>query len=248
MGHAARVLAMTFDHAGRRLATMDGNGVLVIWDVNTGRILRRESEGTSMVRAVAITEGDRHVVTGTGSGLIVYDLEGNARPRVITIPQGAREFVIDYTRNDVIVAGADGALSRVSLGTLAAGERLEKAHDGAIEAIAISRDGRMLATGGRTDGQVFLRDAQSLDLLFALPPRAGIVKDLEFDASGRWLAMAGAAADITLWDLNLVHEELAAIGLAWDQPAPPVEPAANLAEIAERVRPEVPTVSRSSNR
>jgi hypothetical protein len=185
-------------------------------DVKTGRSLRRESEGTEMVRAVAIPEGDRYVVTGTASGLMVYDLERSGPARVVSIPQGAREFVIDRTRNDVIVAGADGALSRVSLATLTAGERLESAHDGAIEAIAISRDGRMLATGGRTDGRVLLRDARSFGLLFALPPRTGIVKVLEFHSSGRWLAIAGAAADITLWDLNLVHDELAAIGLAWD--------------------------------
>jgi hypothetical protein len=82
-----------------------------------------------------------------------------------------------------------------------------------------------------------------LVVLFALPPRTGIVKDLKFDATGRWLAMAGSAADVTLWDLNLVHGELTAIGLAWDQPVPAIGPATKLAEIAERVSPEVPTVS-----
>ncbi len=219
-GHGARVFGIAFDATGRRLATTDANGVLFIWEVDTGRILRRESVGAAMFRAVVFAEDGRHVVTGTHSGLIVYDLEGNAPPRVIPVPQGVRHFVVDRTRNDVVIAGVDGALTRVSLSTLAAGERLDNAHDRAIEAIAISRDGRMLATGGLTDGQIILRDAQNFGLLFALPPRTGIVKTLKFDATGQWLAMAGAAADITLWDLKLVHDELAAIGLAWDQPAP----------------------------
>ena len=37
-GHAARVFAITFDATGRRLATKDGDGVLFVWDVDTGRI------------------------------------------------------------------------------------------------------------------------------------------------------------------------------------------------------------------
>jgi hypothetical protein len=44
-----------------------------------------------------------------------------------------------------------------------------------------------------------------------------MVKELAFDATGRWLAIAGADSDVGLWDLELVHSELARLGLAWDQ-------------------------------
>ena len=150
--------------------------------------------------------------------------------------------MIDRTRNDVVVAGADGALTRVSLRTLTAGERLENAHDGAIEAIAISRDGRMLATGGRTDGQVLLRDAQSFGLLFVLPPRTAIVKDLEFDAErsmvgdGRRCCRHHALGSES--GSRRTRRDRSGLGPT----GAPIRPATNLAEIAERVRPEVPTV------
>ena len=48
-----------------------------------------------------------------------------------------------------------------------------------------------------------------------------MVKALAFDASGRWLAFAGADSDVNLWDMRMVHDELAAVGLAWDQAASP---------------------------
>ena len=59
---------------------------------------------------------------------------------------------------------------------------------------------------------------------FTFPTWTGLVKDLAFDASGRWLAFAGADSEIALWDLTLLHEGLEAVGLAWDQPRPAVVP------------------------
>ena len=246
-GHGARVFGITFDATGRRLATTDANGVLFIWEVDTGRISRRESVGAAMFRAVVFAEDGRHVVTGTHSGLIVYDLEGNAPPRVIPIPQGVRHFVVDRTRNDVVVAGVDGALTRVSLSTLAAGERLDNAHDRAIEAIAISRDGRMLATGGLTDGHILLRDAQNFGLLFALPPRTGIVKNLEVR---RHRSMVGDGRRCCRHHAlgsepgsRRTRRDRAGLGPT----GAPIQPATNRAEIPERVRPEVPTVWRGNH-
>ncbi len=242
-GHAAGVRSLAFDPSGRRLATGDSSGVLIIWDLTTGRILRRETVGPSWIWSIAFIDGGRRLVTEVSSGpVVLYDLEGADPPRRIAVPGGMRRFVVDRTRKDLIVAGNGGILTRVSLPDLAAGHHLDKGHDGAIESLALHPGGRLLATGGGTDRRIILRDAETFEPLLTLPTWTGMVKDLAFDATGRWLAMVGADSDVGLWDLGLVREELAAVGLAWDQPPPPVVSATDLTSSGGRFRTQVPVI------
>ena len=241
-GHAAGVLALAFDGTGRRLATGDKGGVLILWDAATGRPLRREVVGPSPIRSIAfLDEGRRLVTSATDGPIVVYDLGGSGPPRRVVVPGGARRFVVDRTRNDLIVAGSGNVLTRFSLGDFAPGQRLSKGHDGVIESLAIAPGGRLLATGG-DDRRIILRDATTFEPLATLPIWTGRVRDLAFDPSGRWLAIAGADSDVGLWDLGLVHDELAALGLAWDQAPPSVSSAGTFVRDGERLRPSVPII------
>jgi WD40 repeat protein len=222
-GHSTGIHALAFDPSGRRLASGDKSGALVIWDVATGRILRRETVGPSWIWSLVFLDEGRRLATAVSFGpVVVYDLEGNDPPRTVAVPGGMRRFIVDRARNDLIVAGNGGMLTRVSLRDLSVGHRLDKGHDGMIESLALHPGGKLLVTGGGTDRRIILRDAETFEPLVNLPSWTGMVKDLAFDASGRWLAIAGAASDVGLWDLGLVRDELDAAGLAWDRPAPAV--------------------------
>ncbi|QEH34977.1 Serine/threonine-protein kinase pkn5 [Aquisphaera giovannonii] len=242
-GHPANVArgALAFDPSGRRLATGDEGGLLLIWDVPTGRILRREALGTSSVLSVAFLGDGRHLLASEmrrGGSVTLFDLDGKEPPRRVIQPHGWNRFAVDARRNRAIVADFDGGLSIVPLPGLEGVRRLEGAHQGMVWALALSRDGRLLATGG-ADRLVILRDAATLEPLLTFPAWTGTVKDLAFDATGRWLAIAGADSDVGLWDLVLVRDELAPLGLAWDQPPPALASPADLAAMAERPRHQV---------
>ena len=112
-----------------------------------------------------------------------------------------------------------------------------------LSRLALHPDGKLLATGGGTDRRIILRDAATFEPLLTLPTWTGMVKDLAFDATGRWLAIAGADSDVGLWDLGLVRDELAAAGLAWDQPCRRGPTPTGLASATGgRSRPAIPVI------
>src|SRR5205823_6105069 len=123
-----------------------------------------------------------------------------------------RKLVVDQARGRLVVGLQSGALASLSLPDLTPGPRLEKAHRGSVDCLAVSPDGRLLATGG-ADHRVVLRDATSFAKLLEFPPWAGELRDLTFDARGRRLAVVGTESDVDCWDLAALHEGLTAIGL-----------------------------------
>jgi WD40 repeat protein len=241
-GHKADVCALAFAPSGDRLTSGDQAGAVILWDLESGRILRREKEGSSPVASVVFLDRGRQVLVGLERGEIsLFDLERSEPPRRVVWPGGCKGLVVDRHTNRAILGDSQGAVIALSLPDLKVVHRFAQGHEGSIITIALSPDERLLATSG-TDRRVALRDATTFEALFTFPAWTGIVRDLAFDVSGRWLAFASSDSDVDLWDLNLVHDELASLGLAWDQPAPAVASAAHLTHLGERSKPQVPVI------
>jgi WD40 repeat protein len=241
-GHNGVVPALAFNPSGRRLASGDGSGRVIVWDVATGRPLQQLQAGPSSIRSLAFLDGGRALVSAVADGpVVLFDLRSGEQEAQIALPGGLRRFVAEPARERLILAFSSGELCSLSMPDLTPGHRLERAHPTAIESLALSPDGRLLATGG-ADRRVVLRDPSTFEPLLAFPEWTGMVKDLAFTTSGRRLAYVGADSDIALWDLNLLHEGLQAAGLAWDQPAPAVAPTSVSAAEGEHLGSAVPVI------
>jgi WD40 repeat protein len=241
-GHKVGIPALAFDPSGRRLASGDRNGRIVLWDLATQQPVQQLQVGPSWVWSIAFLNDGRKLVSEVSNGpVVLFDLRSGKPEKTITLPGGIRRFIADSARKRLIVAFNNGGLCSLSIPDLTPGHRLEHAHPGAIESLALSPDGRLLATGG-ADRRVVFRDPVTFEPLLAFPEWTAMVKDLAFTPSARRLAYVGADSDIALWDLSLLHEGLQAAGLAWDQPAPAVVPASGLATEGEHLRPAVPVI------
>jgi len=234
------VNALAFDPTGERLACGDVAGNVVFWDVATSLPVQQFKTG-SPVRSIVFLDRPRSLVTHGTAALFLFDLE-SGQERTVDLPgANIRKLVVDRARSRVVVGLTSGAVVSFSLPDLTPGPRLENAHEGSVECLALSPDGRLLATGG-ADHRVVLRDARSFEPLLAFPLWAGELRDLTFDFKGRRLAVVGTESDVDLWDLAALHEGLSAIGLAWDQPARAAAPAPGPASESEHHQPAIPVI------
>ncbi len=75
-------------------------------------------------------------------------------------------------------------------------------HAGEVRCLALSGDGKILATGADQDTKVRLWDAQTLRPLAALAGHRAFVNCVAISSDGHWLASGSAYGDFLMWDLR----------------------------------------------
>ncbi len=237
------VYALAFDPTGERLACGDRVGHVVFWDLVTRRPVRQFVTG-SAVWSIVTLDHPRRLVTHGKDAVLLFNLESGELEKTVDLGGGGiRRLAADRARSRLVVGFGSGAIASLSLPDLTPGPRLDGAHHGNVDCLALSPDGRLLATGA-ADRRVVLRDAISFETLLSFPLWTGTLRDLTFDSTGRRLAIVGTNCDVDLWDLAALSDGLADLGLAWDRPAPAVVSSTGPAPAGEPLRPAVPVIRR----
>jgi serine/threonine protein kinase/WD40 repeat protein len=235
------VQALAFDPTGKRLACGDVAGTVAVYDLATSRPARPAPKFVTGAEVHAVIFLERGLVTHGKDAVLLFNLESGKLERKVDLPGGGiRMLVADRARGRLVVGFQSGAIGSLSLPDLTPGARLEKAHAGSVDCLALSPDGRLLATGSRH--RVVLRDARSFETLLAFPLWAGTLRDMTFDSRGRRLAIVGTDSDVDLWDLGALRHGLKAVGLDWCRPAPAAVPGPG--PEGEHHRPAVPVIRR----
>ncbi|HEX8199612.1 MAG TPA: WD40 repeat domain-containing protein, partial [Isosphaeraceae bacterium] len=215
---------LAFDPSGRRLATGGPEGTVVLRDVSTGRPDPPLRVGGGPVVSVAFLAGGAHLVAGDQRGnLALFDLRGGAEPRRVALPRGLQRLAVAPDGSLLAAVGTGGDLSVLTLPDLKPSVTLAGLPSSANLIVAWSPDHRLLATGDG-EGRVVLRETTTLRALLTLPARDGPIRDLAWSPDGRCLAVCGQQEDATLWDLPLIHRQLAEVGLDQGLPWPPAGP------------------------
>ncbi len=173
-GHQGTVMGVAFSPDGKRLATGDALGRILLWDLATGSSLA-DFRGDSLgLRALAFTPDNRKLASaGTGDKDVkIWD---------VALPEAS-----DPNRPP----------EPVRLATLSVSEN-------PVWNMAISPGGRLLATAAR-DGTVMLWDIASATphALVTLQAHRGSVGSVAFSPDGRTLATVGEDRLGKVWDLG----------------------------------------------
>jgi WD40 repeat protein len=207
-GHTAGVLGLRFSHDGATLASAGWDDTAIVWDLATGRARETLRGHAAAVTAVAFSPDDRTLYTASSDrSVLVWDLAGDRR---LGRPFTAGKWVSSRgfgTSQSLGNGGAllarghdDGTVTLIDLARRAPVGTPLRAHRGAVRAVTLSQDGRLLATA----------DAQTVivwDLATRRPTRPPIqaftdILALAISADGRTLAIGDHVGRVTLRDLT----------------------------------------------
>lgn len=148
-----KVTAVAFCPTDGSLAVSGGTDKAVkLWDVRTGKLLKRFDGHKFHVLAVAFSPDGRFVVSTSENGEVkLWPVEGGAKEAVSSFEghQGA-VYAVAFRPGGASFAtgGADGTIRLWPLGDPSAGHRVLGRHGADVFALSFDRDGRRLVSGG----------------------------------------------------------------------------------------------------
>jgi WD40 repeat protein len=191
------------------LAASAADGVVRLWDVETGRektVLKSHRKG---VTGLALSRDGATAVSADLDGTVkVWDTAG---PQGVVRVKGFDKEVrrLEFTAGGTLLAAdRGGAVVRLEAST---GRRQGAAAAKVLQAlsVAFSPDGRLVALG-TIQGEVQVCDVETGKERFTLKPPAGLVYGLAFSPDGKTLAGAsgtmGKTGHLTLWSVETGKE------------------------------------------
>jgi WD40 repeat protein len=201
---------LAFSPDGSVLASLDCNGRVLLWNVPGGEPKGQPFAGAGPIKCLAFSPDGKRLLGGGRGAILVWDVAGN-KPARDPVPArvGALSAIVMTRDGKYLIAGGgeydDGSAIRIPPppqvkgavqffdGTSYAplGDPVE-AHTDGLASLALSPDGRVLASGGgQHDGTILLWDMATR--LPVGPPLSGqmtCVKRLAFSSDGALLASA----------------------------------------------------------
>jgi WD40 repeat protein len=205
-GHARETYRPAFSPDGKRLAAGSIDSVLLVWDVATGRVVLRLTDHKTSVWSVAFDAAGKRLVSADEGGTVkVRDADGQVIKTLEGHTNGVNHLAFSLPDGKrLATASLDGTCKIWDTDTWQKINDLPASKGKTFEAVAWSRDGKMLAVGD--DSEVILWDAETYKELHKLPTAGkGMIA---FTPDGRSLLTAredcnkGEGHAFTRWDVK----------------------------------------------
>lgn len=213
-GHSSRAVSLAISPDGKALAAgtadyPDGKATIELWSLPDGTLLKTLNLHTTFVNSLAISSDGKLLVSGSFIDMIeLWSLPDGALLKTLKGPPAdiVRSVAISPD-STLLVSAGDGGI--IALWGLPDGAALKtfKGHSGAVHSVAISRDGKLLASAGANvfgHGTIALwrlPDGALVKTLDDDPGPKDIARSVEISADGKLLVSAGYDETIKLWDL-----------------------------------------------
>ncbi len=190
-----------------------GTGCVQVWDITGQRWVASLDDYASICTAVFVGAEQLAVVSDRSNKLEVwnvndwereaeFDLAGNGATAIAYSPQRRELAIATYYSWDTRTH------SRVSIWSVDTWQPIQKytRHDGRIECVEYSQDGKYLATSD-ADSSITLVDLASERAKVVEAAHAGIVYSVAFTTNGEHLASAGRDNQVHIWNVSRLLDQ-----------------------------------------
>jgi hypothetical protein len=206
-GHERPVIRVAFPPDSRRALCADRDGVVILWDVESGEDLQRfEDQGE--VGDLLVTPDGRHALIAAKHGMVrVVDLTRGLEVRQTQIGMGPNPCLTFSSDGRSVLVGSDYGFTYYNA---VSGRNLVPLYDkdgkqGRVTCLALSHDGRRAASG-RPVGTMCMWDLAGGQQLHHLSSHEGAVRGIDFAPDGQRLLSASMDGTLRLWDVETGKE------------------------------------------
>ncbi|NEP35544.1 hypothetical protein, partial [Moorena sp. SIO3B2] len=199
--HQGRVKQVAFRRDGQHLASAGGDGIVRLWDLNTGQVQQEFKGHWGWVWPMAFSRNGQHLAIAGGNGIVrLWDLNTGQVQKLLKEPRGW-VWQLQFSRDGQLLAsvGLDGIVRLWDLNTGQVQQEL-KGHPGWVWQMALSWDGQLLASAG-LDGIMRVWNIKTRQVQ-ELKGHQGRVYQVEFSWDSQLLASAGVNGIVRLWDVK----------------------------------------------
>ncbi|MEG5066693.1 trypsin-like peptidase domain-containing protein [Microcoleus sp. B3-A4] len=207
--HKDSVESINFSPDDKLIATAGKDGVARLWQLNGNQINKTsvaEFKGhQGSVNSVFFSPNGRTIATAGDDGTVrLWNLQGQQLKK-ITAHIGSVKAVRFSPTDDKLLAtaGTDGTEGTVRLWSLNSKNDAKllaefKGHQGRIESIRFSEDGKTIVSAGANDGTVRIWTVPQKQFRQQLKEHKGSINSVRFSPDGKYLATAGDDKQVIL--------------------------------------------------
>jgi len=205
-GHANIVWCVAVNPDGQTLASGSEDGTIRVWNLDTGRMLRKLDGHTGGVYTVAICPDRQTLLSGSADGNIrMWNLLSGALLHVFTGPSGWTANVTSFAVSPDGRLLASGSRDKtIKFWNLTTGMMLRPlvGHTDTVWSVAFSpHDGQLLASSG-ADHTVRLWNLRTGMLIRSFSTQTASVHSVVFSPNGQLLVYGEGDQNIQFWNLR----------------------------------------------